>query len=50
VELIKLDGMPTFRARQYRCLVAYCPTVGALEAVLARVGLTTADLAEVLRT
>jgi len=49
VELIRLDGRAVFRARQHRCLVDYCATVKALEVLLARAGLTTADLAEVLR-
>ncbi|TDB88368.1 hypothetical protein E1264_11850 [Actinomadura sp. KC216] len=50
VELIKLDGQPVLRARQHRCLVDYCASVLDLETVLARGGLTTADLVEVLRT
>ncbi|WP_433465692.1 hypothetical protein [Spirillospora sp. CA-128828] len=50
VELIRLDGRPVLRARQHRCLVDYCASVPALELVLTRAGLTTADLVEVLRT
>ncbi|MFB4307007.1 hypothetical protein [Actinomadura sp. GTD37] len=48
VELIRLDGRTVFRARQHRMLVGYCANVRALEVVLARAGLTTADLVEVL--
>jgi hypothetical protein len=48
VELIRLDGRPVLRARQFGVLGGYCTRIAELEALLAAARLTTADLVEVL--
>ncbi|QXJ24052.1 hypothetical protein AGRA3207_005303 [Actinomadura graeca] len=50
VELIRLDGRPTLRARRHLILIRYCFGVRDLETVLAAADLTTADLVRVLPT
>lgn len=46
VELIRLNGRPTFRVRRHGVLERYCTSMGELKRVLESRGVDPADLTE----